>query len=225
MYSLLEIVFYGLFAAASAVILAAVFVVVQGARPRGNGIVFLAGFVLGTLLACVAGLVLGQAFVDRVESHDGLRAALTALLGLVLVVVGLRARRAPLEAPAERSSRTAVILAGLGNVGPAANFSMAGLLGFGGPKRLVLTFLAMGIVADQHYRNVVDVTLVALYLLVACLVVWVPVGLVVVAGDRAAELLAGGQAWLGTHAGPLRVWLALGIGSLLLVDGVARLLV
>ena len=46
-----------------------------------------------------------------------------------------------------RSSR------GSPNVRPAAAFSMAGLLGFGGPKRLVLTFLAMATVSEAGRRH------------------------------------------------------------------------
>src|SRR5690242_9939891 len=119
MYALLQVIAYGLFAAASALILAAVFVVIGSDHPRRNGIAFLAGFVFGTVVASVVALAVGQAFVDRLDDLATGRAGLTVLLGLVLVGVGLHARRVPPEPPVERSSRAAAILAGLGNVGPA----------------------------------------------------------------------------------------------------------
>ena len=34
---------------------------------------------------------------------------------------------------------------------------------------------------------------------------------------------ARGQSWVSEHAGPLRVWLSLGIGSALVVDALLRL--
>ena len=112
------------------------------------------------------------------------------------------------------------ILAGLGHVGPAAAFSMAGLLGFGGPKRLVLTFLAMGDGQrgdDRRRRRRCRSSRV--YIGVATVLVWVPVGIVIIAGERAAVILERGQSWLTTHAAVLRVWLALGLGAALIVDG------
>ena len=124
-----------------------------------------------------------------------------------------------------RSSRAAAIVGGLGNVGPAASFSMAGLLGFGGPKRLVLTFLAMASVTDAGLRDVVDVPLVAVYVVVSTMLVSVPVGIVVIAGERAAAILARGQSWVSEHATGLRKWLSLVVGGALVVDGLVRLLI
>jgi hypothetical protein len=122
-----------------------------------------------------------------------------------------------------RSSRAAAILTGLRNVGPAASASMAGLLGFGGPKRLLLTFLAMASATEADLRGIVNVALVATYLAVSTLTVSVPVGVVLVTGDRADLTFSRAQAWLSGHAGALRVWLSLGIGGALAVDGLLRL--
>jgi Sap, sulfolipid-1-addressing protein len=223
MYPFLEVLVYGLFATASALILAAVYVVIGSEHPRGSSIAFLSGFLTGTILACGVALVVGQTFVDRLDSHGQVRAGVTVALGLTLVVVGLRARSGAGRTDVTGSSRATAILAGLANVGPAATFSMAALLGFGGPKRLVLTFLAMGTVTAEQHRGVVDVTLVGVYLLVSSLLVSVPVVIVVVAGERAAVVLGRGQSWLTAHAAALRVYLSLGIGGLLVLDGLARL--
>jgi Sap, sulfolipid-1-addressing protein len=141
----------------------------------------------------------------------------------MLLAVGLRARHTP-PRPEARGSRASAILAGLGNVRPAAAFSMAGLLGFGGPKRLVLTFLAMASVSEASLRDVEDLTLVVVYIAIATVLVSVPVGIVIVAGERAAVILERGQSWLTEHAVALRVWLSLGIGAALIVDALLRLL-
>ena len=217
-----HVLFYALAAAASPLVLTATFVVIRGARPRTNGIAFLSGFLLGTTIACGLGLVLGQAAVERLDSHETVEGVLTLLLGVALLAVGLQARHTP-PRPEPEGSRASAILAGLGNVRPAAAFSMAGLLGFGGPKRLVLTFLAMASVSEASLGDIEDLTLVIVYIAVATVLVSVPVVIVIIAGERAAVILARGQSWLTEHAAELRVWLSLGIGAALVVDGLLRL--
>jgi hypothetical protein len=218
-----QVVFYALAAAASFLVLTATLVVVRSARPRTNGIAFLSGFVFGTVVACAIGLAVGQAVVTRFDSHQTFKALLTVGLGLALLAVGVQTRRTGPAPPEARSSRAAAILDGLSNVGPAASSSMAGLLGFGGPKRLVLTFIAMATVTDAGLRNVVDATLVVVYVAVSTISVSVPIGIVLVAGDRAAAILARGQSWVSGHAAGLREWLSLVVGGALLVDGMLRL--
>ena len=217
-----HVLFFALAAAASALTLTATLVVLRSRRPRTNGVAFLSGFLLGTTVACGLGLALGQAAVDRLDSHETVETAVTLLLGAALLVVGLRARHAS-PRPQSQGSRASAIMAGLANVRPAAAFSMAGLLGFGGPKRLVLTFLAMASVSDAGLGDAADLTLVVVYIAVATALVSVPVGIVIVAGDRAAGLLASGHAWLTGHEAWFRVWLSMGIGVALLVDGAVRL--
>ena len=217
------VLFYALAAAASPLVLTATFVVIRSVRPRTNGIAFLSGFLLGTTIASGLGLVLGQAAVERLDSHETVEEVLTLLLGIALLTVGLRARHAS-PRPEPEGSRASAILAGLGNVRPAAAFSMAGLLGFGGPKRLVLTFLAMASVTEASLGDVEICTLVVVYIAVATVLVWVPVGIVIIAGERAAVILERGQSWLTEHAAALRVWLSLGIGAALVVDALVRLL-
>jgi hypothetical protein len=217
-----HVLFFGLAAAASPLALTATLVVLRSRHPRRNGVAFLSGFLVGTTVACGLGLAIGQAAVDRLDSHESFEELLTLVLGAALVVVGLRARHVSPRPPSQ-SSRASAILAGLANVRPAAAFSMAGLLGFGGPKRLMLTFLAMASISNATLGDVADVTLVAVYIAVATLAVSVPVGIAIVAGERAAGLLARGHSWLTGHELWLRVWLSTGIGVALLVDGLVRL--
>ena len=71
-----EILFYGLAAALSALVLSATFVAIRSERPRTNAIAFLTGFLVGTVIACGVGLAVGQAAVDRLDSHETLRSGL-----------------------------------------------------------------------------------------------------------------------------------------------------
>ena len=218
-----HVLFFALAAAASPLALTATFVVIRSVRPRTNGIAFLSGFLLGTMIASGLGLVLGQAAVERLDSHETIEKVLTLLLGIALLIVGLGAWHAP-PRPEHEGSRASAILAGLGNVRPATAFSMAGLLGFGGPKRLVLTVLAMVSVTEASLLDIESLTLVVAYIAVATVTVSVPVGIVLIAGQRAAAILGRGESWLTEHAASLRVWLSLGIGAALVVDALVRLL-
>lgn len=218
-----HVLVYAVAAAVSPIVLTATFVVLRSERPRGNGIAFLSGLLLGTCIACGLGLLIGHAVVERVDAHGTIEAVLTLLLGLALLIIGLRALHPSSRAETQGSSRASAILAGLDSVRPAAAFSMAGLLGLGGPKRLVFTFLAMASISEAGIGGAADVTLIVTYIVIATALVWVPVGIVVVAGERAAVILERGQSWLTRHAATLRVWLPLGIGVALVVDALARL--
>ena len=60
------------------------------------------------------------------------------------------------------------------------------------------------------------------YIAIATVLVWVPVGIVIVAGERAAVILERGESWLTTHARVLRIWISLGFGGVLVVDAILR---
>jgi hypothetical protein len=217
-----HVLIYALAAAVSPLVLAATFVVVRSARPRPNGVVFLSGFLLGTIIACTLGLLLGSSLVNRLGSHDTIAGGIALLLGVALLVVGLRTRQAP-PPRASPGSRRSAIMAGLAGVRPSAAFSLAGLLGFGGPKRLVLTVLAMASVSETDLGDIADATLVIIYVAVATVLVWVPVGIVIVAGERAEAILTRGGAWVTARAVPLRRWLSVAVGAALVIDGLLRL--
>lgn len=202
--------------------LTATFVVIRSQRPRTNGIAFLTGFLFGTVVACIFGLFVGETVVARLDSHEAVENGLTFVLGVALLAVGLQQRKAPPRPAAEGGSRGKAILEGLGRVRPAAALSMAGLLGFGGPKRLVLTLLAMAAISGAGLGYAEDLTLTILYIAVATMLVSVPVGIVIVAGERAAVIVERGQSWLTTHAAQLRVWLSLGLGVALIADALVR---
>jgi hypothetical protein len=221
-HAAVHVVFYAIVAAASPLVLTATFVVIRSDRPRTNGIAFLTGFLIGTAIACLVGLVVGTTVIARLDSRSGVENLLTFLLGAALLVVGLKARTAPPRPVSDGSSRSEAILAGLAHVKPAAALSMAALLGFGGPKRLLLTLLAMAAVTEAGLGKPADATLVLLYIGVATILVTVPVGIVILAGERAAEILGRGESWMTEHAMVLRVWLAIGLGLALMGDALVR---
>ncbi len=217
------ILFYAFIAAASPLVLTATLVVIRSERPRTNSIAFLAGFLLGTTIAALLALMLGQAALERLDSLDTVNGLLALLVGLALVVTGLRERHIPARAEVE-TGRGGALMARLSHLRPAAAFSVAALLGFGGPKRLILTFLAMATLSQADLRGVEDLTLVVLYVAVATVLVSVPVGLVIVGGSRAATIVAEGETWLKANTALVRIWLTLGLGVVLAIHGLVRLI-
>lgn len=218
-----SVLFYALVAAASFVTLTAVLVVIRSERPRTNGIAFLSGFLFGTTIGALLGLLLGQAAVERLSSHETIEGVLALLVGLALVAAGLAERRSPRPHGVEPDRKSAMA-ARLRDVGPGAALSIAALLGFGGPKRLVLAFLAMASISNADIGDVESLTLFVLYLAVATLVVSIPVGIVMVGGDRAIEAVGREESWLQRNSGLLRVWVAVCLGGALVVDGLVRLM-
>jgi len=217
-----SVLFYALIAAASFVALTAVLVVIRSERPRTNGIAFLSGFLLGTAIGALLGLMLGQAAVEGLSSHETIEAVLALLVGSALVLAGLAERRNPKPRGVE-TGRTSAMAARLHDVGPGAALPIAALVGFGGPKRLVLAFLAMASVSNADLGDVESLTLFVLYVAVATLIVSIPIGFVIVGGNRAIAAVGRGEAWLDTNSGLLRVWVAIGLGGALLIDGLLRL--
>jgi hypothetical protein len=125
--------------------------------------------------------------------------------------------------PETETGRATAILAGLEHVGPGAAFSMAGLLGFGGPKRLLLTFLAMAAVSADAVGVAGDLVLVALYIATATVLVTVPVITIIVTGDWGVDKLGQAESWFRLHSPALRLWVGLGFGVLLIIDGVVKI--
>ncbi len=217
------VLFYALVAAASFVVLTALLVVFRSERPRTNGIAFLIGFLLGTTLGAVLGLILGEAAVDRLGWHKALQGVLALLVGLALVVAGLRERQRH-EARTGRRQRNSAVAQRLRDVGPGTALLISALLGFGGPKRLVLAILAMASVSNADLGDLQSLTLLVLYIAVATLLVSVPVGFVVIGGSRAIDAIGRTESRLEASAGMLQIWIAVGLGGALIVDGLVRLL-
>lgn len=221
MSAVLHVTLFAVVAAASPLALTATLVVIRSERPRTDGIGFLTGYVVGTTLACVIGLIVGAAFVNRVEAHGTIEAVVELFAGAALLVVGAWTWRS--EPARERTGRGTAIMAGLREMSPTAAFSMAALLGFGGPKRLVLTLLAMSAVSGAGDGRVADAILVVSYVVIATALVWAPVGFLIIAADRAVPILERSESFVTAHARELRIWISLAVGAVLAADGLLRL--
>jgi Sap, sulfolipid-1-addressing protein len=97
-------------------------------------------------------------------------------------------------------------------------------LGIGGPKRLGLTLIVAAAISAAALGSASELSLVAVYVLVATVLVWVPVTLYVLFGTRATDWIDGAQAWVSQHQQPLTFYPSLVVGLGLTADALVRLL-
>lgn len=214
-----KIVLYGLAAGASPLALAATLVVLGSERARINGLVFGIAFLLAQSATFVVGYVLGAA-VTPSGGTGGVTASLELVLGFLLLAVGFRSRRC---SPSTRPSRSEAVFARLEEVRSSTAFGVGLPLGVGA-KRLVVSLLAATTVAASGLAGSEQVGLSALYVLLATVVVWVPVGLYLVFGASGDGAIAAARRWVTANERRLMAWLALVLGALLVVDALVVLL-
>ena len=195
----------------------------KSGRGRPNGVIFALAFILGESIVWVCALALGSFTFGADESTSAwvLKLAVGALLLLVawLIHRGFKPRA---EGP--RSERGKLLLGKLANLTPVAAFWVGTLLGVGGPKRLTITVVAAATVSTSTLVNPDKIVLVAIYVLLAAVLVWLPVAAYVVAGERGEELMAEAQAWLTARQRPLSIWSLLVVGGVMVATALVALL-
>jgi Sap, sulfolipid-1-addressing protein len=203
-----------------------VLVVLTSGRGRINGSAFAIGFVAGQAVFCYLALALGTlSFPDRSGNHATLQALLTIALGIALLVAAGYFRRVRGRPPktGPPNPRAAAFKTRLSTLRPTTALATGAALGAGGPKRIGITLIVTATISSAGLGGVVEVGLAALYVLVATILVWVPVLLYVVFGDRAAEWLTNAQAWISAHKEPLTFYPSAVLGVVLIVDGTIQL--
>jgi threonine/homoserine/homoserine lactone efflux protein len=221
----LRIVLYGLIAGASPLALLATLAILGSRRGRANGSLFGAGFLLGQSAAFLVAYFVGSAVTaGREGGYETLAGSVQVAVGALLLAFAWRARRLPETKERAGESRTKALLGRLGRVKPATSFSFGALLGVGGVKRLTITVLAGTTIAAAGLSPVEEVGLSVVYVLIASVLVWFPVGVYLLVGKRADDWMASAEEWLATHERRLTVALTFVFGVLLVGDGLIRLL-
>jgi hypothetical protein len=220
-----RILLYALVAGLSPLALLATLAVLGSGRGRANGSAFAAAFVLTQSAVLLIVVLVGAAATpDSYQGHETLEASLEVALGVALLSFAWRARRPRVPSRGSGESRTKAMLARLRGLRPATAFSVGALLGVGGLKRLTVTLFTGATIAAAALRPAEQVGLGVLYVLLASLLVWLPVGLYLIAGERADELTESAEAWLLENQQRATVLSTLVFGLLLSADGIARLL-
>jgi hypothetical protein len=220
-----RILLYALVAGLSPLALLSTLAVLASGRGRTNGSAFGLAFLLAQSTILLIAILVGSAATPDTEpAHQTLAAALELVLGAGLLVLAMRGRRprAPREGSGE--SRTRALLARLRGLKPAAAFSVGALLGVGGVKRLTITLLAGATISVAGLIPAEEAALGVLYVVVAGVLVWLPVAVYLIAGERADELAETTEAWLVANQQRATFVSTLVFGLLLIADALIRLL-
>ena len=220
-----RILLYALVAGLSPLALLSILAVLGSGRGRANGSAFGLAFLLAQSTVLLIAILVGSAATpDRERHHETLEAALELALGLALLALAWRARRPRFPQQSSGESRTKALLARLRGLRPATAFSVGALLGVGGVKRLTITLFAGATIAVSRLEPGEELALGVLYVVIASLLVWLPVGAYLIAGKRADEVIETTEAWLIENQQQATVLSTLVFGLLLSGDALVRLL-
>ncbi|HXV33575.1 MAG TPA: GAP family protein [Gaiellaceae bacterium] len=216
-----RVLLFALVAAASPVALLATLAVLTSRHGRRNGIAYLAGFLAGQTIAFVTAVLVGSAASTDHEENDELAAVLELAFGLLLLVLAWPERRRRSE-PAGQG-RMKSLIERLRGLRAWTAFAVGILLGVGGVKRLSITIVAGASVGFAGLAPAEEVALGALYVLVAGVLVWAPVGAYLVAGERADRWMLRAEGWLTANGRRLAFFSTAFFGFLLTSDALIRL--
>jgi hypothetical protein len=219
----LRVVVYGFIAAASPLALASTLAVVKGRRGRLNGAVFAAAFLLGGALVVAVVLALGSITLPNEGRKNTTAAVLELALGALALAAAWRVRHRVAVREGEAAGRGRALLARLERLSPAVALAAGGLLGIGGPKRLTISIVAATSIDAADLATGEELAMVALYVLVASLLVWVPVAVYLVAGSRSEAWLEDAETWMAENQQSFTTFTLLVFGVFLLADGLAQL--
>ncbi len=221
MSNVLQVLLYGLLAAASPGTVVATLAVLGTKRARVNGSVFAVGFVLGQSLALFFVIAIGSVTTPSGGGSTA-SAALEIVVGVLLLVTAERARHLP-DAPraVAGGSRARRVLDRLERVTPRTAFSVGVTLGIG-LKRLVITVLAASTIALANLGRAQELALGAFYVLLASVLVWAPITVYLVAGSRADELVAKSKELLAVKQHQVTFYTSLLFGVFFLVAGLVQ---
>jgi Sap, sulfolipid-1-addressing protein len=220
-----RILLYALVAGLSPLALLSTLAVLGSGRGRANGSAFgLAFLVTQSTVLLIAVLVGSAATPNRDERHETLAGLLEFALGAALLALAWRARRSRPSREPSGESRTMGLIARLRGLRPSRALSVGALLGVGGLKRLTITLFTGATIAVAPLTPAEEVTLGIVYVLIASLLVWLPVAVYLIAGERADELTVSTETWLVENQQRATVLSTLVFGLLLSADALFRLL-
>lgn len=222
LHAFIQTLLYGLLAGLSPVAFASTIAVTQAGRLKALG--FGMGFVAAQFLTCSLFVIIGVEATGASTKHPGVQASLALVLALALGVVALRVRRRPLPEGDGSSAKTRALLHRLSRLRLVTTVLAGLLLGIGGPKRLVLTALAATTITTAAVHDSGEAALVVLYVALATAVVWGPVILFVLLGERGVSLMERAQGEVARRQPEVTVYALLLLAALLALDGIGVLL-
>jgi hypothetical protein len=191
-------------------------------KARGNGLAFVAGWVLG--LAVVGGAVLVIANAAGVSSSSGPSTAAYAIkLGLGVLFLLLAARQWRSRPAPGTQAPPPKWMAALDTFGPGQSLGLGAALSGVNPKNLVLTIGAAASIAQTGLPGGQQVGVLAVFIVLGSVTVTAPLVIYLATGTKAAGILEGWRTWLAGNNAAIMLVLFLVFGVLLVGQGIAGL--
>jgi hypothetical protein len=213
---------YAVLAALSPVAFAATIAVIPAGRLKVLG--FGIAFVVAQALTCSLFVIIGVAAAGSSRSRPGVHAGMELIVGAALIWLALRVRRKPPVPKEGLGPRTQAIHERLGRLRLLTTLLAGLLLGTGGPKRLVLTALAATTISTAGLGPSGKTALVVLYVGIASVLVWGPVILFVLLGNRAVARMKAVQNEIARRQPQVTVYVLLVLAAALATDAISVLL-
>ena len=222
--AVIQVLLYGLLAGLSPLAFAATIAMTQAGRLKA--LAFGTGFVVAQLLTCTIFVSIGVAVTGgTTKSYPGVQALVASALALLLGSAALRIRGRPPTQSDGSSERTRSVLERLSRLRFLTTILAGLLLGIGGPKRLLLTALAATAITTAGLsRSGGEAALVVLYVGLATALVWGPVLLFELLGDRAVALMERAQGEVNRRQPAITVCALLILAGFLALDALSVLL-
>jgi hypothetical protein len=193
-----DIFAYGLAAGISPLAFLGTVAILTTAAGRTSAAIFLAGFLVTISTACVVAVLLASVLVPP-DSGDFLATVLKLVLGVFLLVAAWRERPRD-HGDSAGADAMKVMLARFDDISPRATF-VAGALLTALPRRVITTILAGLAIGSVVSSATEGLALVALYALVASILIWSTILVSALAGARGASLLERSRMWFVANAG------------------------
>jgi Sap, sulfolipid-1-addressing protein len=193
LHAVLQVILYGVLAGASPTAFAAAITVMQAGRAKALG--FGIGFVAAQLLTCslFVGIDIAAVGTKQQPHHPLVQFVLEVGVAAALIWLAARVRRRPASEGEAGARRTRKVLARLERLRLLTSVTAGVVFGIGVPKRLVLTLLTASTINTAGVRPSAQALLVVVYVAVATAIVWVPVTLFILFGDRAIAMMRRSQ--------------------------------
>jgi hypothetical protein len=212
---------YAIGVAISPLPIIAVILVLFSEKARVNGLAFLGGWIVGITVVVVAAYFVADGS-DAATDQDASNTTYWVKIGLGVLLLGV-ARRDWRKEKAGNATEPKW-MSSIDALTPVKAAGLAVLLSAVNPKNLALEVAAGAGVAQIAGASTGDVVVgLAVFVVLACSSIAVPVVVYLAGGERAAALLDGWKSWLTEHNAAVMAVLFLVFGAVLIGEGLRGL--
>jgi hypothetical protein len=219
----LQVVLYALVAGLSPLAFAGTIAVMHAGRAKA--LAFGIGFVAAQLFTCSLLVAVDVAIIGSGRHrYPGIQVALEVAIAVALVWLAGRVRRRPPTRGEVTTSRAQRLSERLGRLRLATTLGAGVVLGIGVPKRLVLAALAATAIRTSGLGNPGEAALVLTYAAVSTSLVWAPVTLFALFGERTLATMKRAEAEVARRQPQVTVHALLILAAIFAIDALNVLL-